>query len=389
MTKPHVPCWQQPETPQALNGPAFRQWHHRIYKHKESVRASHCHTDLAQYEREVAELCKVASGSERIRRFKKEEKDAAMRRDNACLVKKICDIARQSERRKVKLIAPAFLDDSIDCGTLNEPVRRREQLAIDKENAALLRRLETARSIVPSAVQSARSYDQHVARSARMSRFQRPVNATERPPLPPRRPKGPRPALTAKPRDYELPPLQEVRLSAERQSALLERLCPKQVRISRTPGSRTRSADFAGQLRASVPTAGRAGAGGSRSASLCASAPLPAAPAPAPPRAGSGCSASSRSWCRSLTSEDQVLEQSQQIAEEEARKMCRGVEEVADANTRALGSQVPQEPLEDLPEEYDSVSPCVSSQPSPSPEYDSVSSCVSSQPSPSPEDEDE
>merc|ERR1719491_145572 len=138
----------------------FRLWQHRIYRHRENVHAANCCTNLSQYEKEVAELAKFTSGHQRARRFKREEAEERMRKDNERLVQKICEVARESERRQVQIATAA--GPNPERSPVGEPQRRRRQHKIDAENARLLKRLESVKSEITSKVQSERSYDRHV-----------------------------------------------------------------------------------------------------------------------------------------------------------------------------------------------------------------------------------
>mmetsp|Transcript_78515 Transcript_78515/g.139237 ORF Transcript_78515/g.139237 Transcript_78515/m.139237 type:complete len:605 (-) Transcript_78515:47-1861(-) len=206
-----LPIWHHARQPEMLDENSYRLWQHRIAKHREYVKSVHSETDMSRYEREVAELHKISSGHKRGRRFKREEEEAELRRNNARLVQKICDVARQSEKRQIQIASVAQRDSSD--ASAQEKRRRREQKALDLENAALLRRLENVKSELPLAVQSARNHDRHLANAARMSRFRRPVNAITRQPLPPRRPRprsdSPRPKSenVSKSEALRLPPI--------------------------------------------------------------------------------------------------------------------------------------------------------------------------------------
>ncbi|CAJ1418071.1 unnamed protein product, partial [Effrenium voratum] len=72
----------------------------------------------------------------------------------------------------------------------SKPHRWKRQQAILADNLALLQRLESVRSVVPSASQAVESHSRHRAIAARISRARRPVMA--RPVGPPPRRKGPR-----------------------------------------------------------------------------------------------------------------------------------------------------------------------------------------------------
>jgi len=121
-----------------------------------------------------------------------------MRRGNARLVQRLCDVARQSERRQAAIVSSSFRQGH-KTSTINHVQRRRQQLAIDAENATLLRRLASARPVVPSASQAAHAGQRQAALTARISRCRRPLGhfSPERPspmvPQPPRRPRPQQP----------------------------------------------------------------------------------------------------------------------------------------------------------------------------------------------------
>jgi len=172
-------AWDRAPDPQALNVPAYRRWEEQEERRQRKVKAAPCQLDLDRNEREVSELAKFANVHERTRRRRAELAKADVDRTNKLLVRRICDVVRQSEKRQAEIVGSGNRRDCQDSVTLNYPLRRRRQLAINKENAALLQRLETTRPVVPSVVQSARTYERHVDRVAKTSRLRRrPLSLT-------------------------------------------------------------------------------------------------------------------------------------------------------------------------------------------------------------------
>uniref|UniRef100_A0A7S1ASM7 Uncharacterized protein n=1 Tax=Noctiluca scintillans TaxID=2966 RepID=A0A7S1ASM7_NOCSC len=195
--KPRLPAWEQADQPQALSGTAFHIWQNRFAKHKQTVQSARAQTDLVKYEREILSLTKATSGHEHARRFKRQEEEAAVRRANQVLVQRLCEVARQSERRQCRLASGEVRGEPVN-SSLNGVNRRKSMTAINKENAALLRRLENAQSSIHS-VSEARDREHHEAVTARLSRHRRPASDTAKPPLPSRPPRWPQRPL------YELP----------------------------------------------------------------------------------------------------------------------------------------------------------------------------------------
>jgi len=185
-------AWEQPVQPQALRDPAFHLWRDSITRHRRNIEAARGRVDLEQYQREVSELNKVSCGHQRTRRFKQKEEQAVLQRNNARLVQRLFDVAKQSERRQIQIVESAARCDS-ELSTLNETVRRQAHSAITVENAALLKRLHTAKSVIPSAASTALDYHRHAECSARISRLRRTTNPAPRPPLSSRRQKVDKP----------------------------------------------------------------------------------------------------------------------------------------------------------------------------------------------------
>ncbi|CAK9069830.1 unnamed protein product [Durusdinium trenchii] len=190
MAKPVKPAaWQVAQEPQALSLPAFRQWQRRIARHRQHLIAAKEVTDISQYEREVQELERASAAHKSSRKAQKREEEAKLKKDNVRLVQKLCDVARQSEKRQEAISARS---DPAGASVLKfKPQRMKRQQAIFADNLALLHRLETVRSVVPSASQAVESHSRHRAIAARLSRSRRPVGMA-RPVPPPGRPSGPR-----------------------------------------------------------------------------------------------------------------------------------------------------------------------------------------------------
>lgn len=195
--KPRLPAWEQADQPQALSGTAFHIWQNRFAKHKQTVQSARAQTNLVKYEREILSLTKATSGHEHARRFKRQEEEAAVRRANQVLVQRLCEVARQSERRQCSLASGEVRGEPVN-SSLNGVNRRKSMTAINKENVALLRRLENAQSSI-QCVSEARDREHHEAVTARLSRHRRPASDTAKPPLPSRPPRWPQRPL------YELP----------------------------------------------------------------------------------------------------------------------------------------------------------------------------------------
>lgn len=121
------------------------------------------------------------------RKAQRREEEAKLKKDNVRLVQKLCDVARQSEKRQEAISARP---DPAGASVLKfKPQRMKRQQAIFADNLALLHRLESVRSVVPSASQAVESHSRHRALAARLSRSRRPVGMAR--PFPPSRP-GPR-----------------------------------------------------------------------------------------------------------------------------------------------------------------------------------------------------
>eukprot|EP00913_Durusdinium_trenchii_P032529 g30454.t1 len=109
------------QEPQALSLPAFRQWQRRIARHRQHLIAAKEVTDISQYEREerahwvrgtgqwssceVQELERASAAHKSSRKAQKREEEAKLKKDNVRLVQKLCDVARQSEKRQEAISA--------------------------------------------------------------------------------------------------------------------------------------------------------------------------------------------------------------------------------------------------------------------------------------------
>jgi len=172
MSRLPLAAWEEPVQPQMLSGLQYRQWRRRIARHREQLEAPQCSMDLGRYERDIDELSKVAAVHKRSRRFKRSEEESWAQRGNNMLVQKLCAVARQSERRQLHILASARQEEA---PSLNFGLRRKKHNAIHADNLSLMRRLESARSVVPSASELAQSHNNQTILSARVSRVRQPV----------------------------------------------------------------------------------------------------------------------------------------------------------------------------------------------------------------------
>lgn len=168
--KLRTPAWQTPEEPQALNLAAYNQWRQRMARHKEHLVAVSQITDTNQHERKLFEMERLAAAQKQSREWKKLEQEEQLRNSNKRLVGKICDVARQSEKRQVAMghqehVAAHLLK--------HKPSKRRQEDAIVAGNMALLHRLESIRPAVPSVSDMQKKHCEERARAARITRFRR------------------------------------------------------------------------------------------------------------------------------------------------------------------------------------------------------------------------
>jgi len=204
-TKGRAPAWEEPISPSLLSSSAFRVWQERNAKHCAQRDAPYGCTDFAKYEKEVEAMMKMTLGHDVSRRFVREERHATVRKGNEKVGQKLFDIDVQSQRRKQQIWASDAAFDAKPGRSMNSSLRRKQQVDMFAENAALVQRIESTRAVVPSATQLARSYDRHASIvAARRKRYQRggSVSAScTRPPLScaksparsrPRQPGGPR-----------------------------------------------------------------------------------------------------------------------------------------------------------------------------------------------------
>eukprot|EP00434_Breviolum_minutum_P017265 symbB.v1.2.015241.t1/scaffold1132.1/size136097/12 len=157
-------------------------------RHRQHLVAAREVTDISQYEREVQELERASAAHKCSRKAQRREEEAKLKKDNVRLVQKLCDVARESEKRQEAISARS---DPAGASLLKfKPQRMKRQQAIFADNLALLHRLESVRSVVPSASQAVESHSRHRAIAARLSRSRRPVGMAG--PVPPGKPSGPR-----------------------------------------------------------------------------------------------------------------------------------------------------------------------------------------------------
>eukprot|EP00971_Amphidinium_carterae_P220837 4384459-Amphidinium_carterae.1 len=86
------------------------------------------------------------------------------------LVQKLCEMAKQSEKRQEELQSQFCSENQAAQGDNGMRQRQRQQKTIQAENKALCDRLETTKSTVPSVAQTARSYRCHTAMLTRLRR---------------------------------------------------------------------------------------------------------------------------------------------------------------------------------------------------------------------------
>lgn len=177
-----IAAWDKAEPPEVLDEPAFRRWQTQFAQHRQHITAvkedRNPRICLPRYEDEVDYFRKITANHQKTFEHKREQAAEHLRKGNARLVQKLCEVARDSDRRQVKI---GEYRESPEATSLNEPLRRRQKMTIDAENRAMLRRLEGARAMVPSAVQSARSYNQHHNLTKNMSRIRRPAREVTTP----------------------------------------------------------------------------------------------------------------------------------------------------------------------------------------------------------------
>merc|ERR1719174_1632494 len=104
--------------------------------------------DLERNAREVNELGRICLTHRRTRQFRRNEADAEIRNDNARLVRRIMDVAKQGERRIQRAARPPPIAGP---ESLNENLRRRQAREIDVQNSKLLQRIKGAKPCVPTA----------------------------------------------------------------------------------------------------------------------------------------------------------------------------------------------------------------------------------------------
>ncbi|CAJ1327660.1 unnamed protein product, partial [Effrenium voratum] len=104
-------------------------------RHRQHLIAAREVTDIAQYEKEVQELERASAAHKSSRKAQKREEEAKLRRDNVRLVQKLCDVARQSEKRQEAITA---LGTDAKANVLkSKPHRWKRQQAILADNLAL------------------------------------------------------------------------------------------------------------------------------------------------------------------------------------------------------------------------------------------------------------
>eukprot|EP00930_Biecheleria_cincta_P024358 TRINITY_DN17444_c0_g1_i2.p2 TRINITY_DN17444_c0_g1~~TRINITY_DN17444_c0_g1_i2.p2 ORF type:complete len:305 (-),score=57.81 TRINITY_DN17444_c0_g1_i2:2151-3065(-) len=168
--KLRTPAWQMPDEPQALNLAAYNQWRQRMARHKEHLIAVSQITDTNQHERKLVELGRLTAAQKQSRQWKKMEQEEQLRNNNKILVGKICDVARQSEKRQVAMCNQEHVAAEL---LKHKPSKRRQEDAILAGNLALLHRLESIRPAVPSVSDMQKKYCEERARAARITRFRR------------------------------------------------------------------------------------------------------------------------------------------------------------------------------------------------------------------------
>mmetsp|Transcript_46312 Transcript_46312/g.110223 ORF Transcript_46312/g.110223 Transcript_46312/m.110223 type:complete len:341 (-) Transcript_46312:102-1124(-) len=199
MARTRLPAWGQTTDPSALDETSFQQWLRNQAKHQQQVEATTGCVDLTQYVREIEALHKLMAGCERTRSFKRGEQEAAVHEGNLKLVHRLCELARQADKRKDDILSPPADEQRVAKAELTSRLRQQKQTNIEAENKALVKRLASMKPVIPTSTQAATAYRRHTALISRLTRVRHTPGSVARrlaePPKPLRQPKKPRPPL--------------------------------------------------------------------------------------------------------------------------------------------------------------------------------------------------
>lgn len=168
------------EPPPVLRKPDLKNWQSEQQRHRECLASGHAATKLcsttAREERENSDLARALKKG---RDFQRNKAQAELRRENARLVQKLADVAHRSMSKQNKLARTPAPPRA--CTSLNDGYRRRMDDLVNAENAALLRRLESAKPVIVDVKTGEGSFKRHLLHKQRILRYKRDSNNELRP----------------------------------------------------------------------------------------------------------------------------------------------------------------------------------------------------------------